>query len=176
MTKNISAETRTAEARRQMRNASEGFAQWALTERWHLALTLDCVSGISRERAERAARLFWQRVDCELYGAGQVRRQNKRLKRMCYWHGDAAAARNWHLHCAVQLDIQDADWRQDAGLADLAKQFGERLAWHWQELREAGSYCKIELIDSEVGWTRYIRREEHYNSDSFAEKISTKLA
>jgi hypothetical protein len=95
---------------------------------------------------------------------------------MCYWHGDAAQARNWHLHSAVQLDIRNADWRQDAELADLAKQFGERLAWHWQQLREAGRYCKIELVDSVEGWTNYIRREEHYSGNSFAAGISTQLA
>jgi len=178
MKQKTSANTKRAiaDAQRQMKNAGAAHAAWAQTERWHLALTMDCASGINRQRAEQAAQVFWQRVDCELYGAGQVKRQGKRLKRMCYWHGDATQARNWHLHSVVQLDIQDADWRQDAVLEQLATQFGERLAWHWRKLREAGYFCKIELINSEAGWTNYIRKEEHYSGDSFGAKISTKQA
>ena len=162
-----------AEAQRQRRNAAAAYVQWAQTQQWQLAVTLDFGSGISRERAEAIARHYWQKMDCLTFGAGQVKRQNRRLRRIAFWHG--GGQRNWHLHVAVQLEGFDDDWRSNKLKVMQAKLFAEGLRQHWKDLKGTGRHCDVELVRNDEAWLNYIRREEHYRGESFAAAISTQL-
>lgn len=159
-----------------MRAAAMAYADCAKTQEWHIALTLDFESGISRGEAERVAKHFWQKVDSAAFGNGQVKRQGKRLKRICFWHGDDNEGRNWHLHAAVKLERLTDDWRTQEAMRKRAVLFAEGLRLYWLELKGAGQYCKSELVRDNAAWLHYIRKEEHYSCTSFAAEISTQFA
>ncbi len=71
------------------------------------------------------------------------------------------------MHCAVQLEIRDADWKEDDETRRLAEEFCEQLKLRWERLRGAGKHSKLDLVENEADWIHYICREEMIGSSSF---------
>ncbi len=133
------------------------YARWIAGHRWDVALTLNFDSNVSRDAAVRAARVYWQGIDTELFGSNAVRRHKIRLQRACFIEGETGV-RNWHFHAAVQLPALD-DCRWDAAVVGSAERFGDLLVERWREMREAGRFSKAEPIYDAAGWATYISKD-----------------
>lgn len=124
-----------------------------------LAINLFFKPGISRAAAEKAAKHFWNVIDCLVYGHGQVKRQDKHVVRACFLE---RSAENWHYHCAVQLP---------PGYPN-AELFCLGLRAHWEQLWQAGKHGHFEEIISEWAWCHYISKGERRQADTFCKVTS----
>lgn len=146
----------TAARSKRLRIAS-CYASWIADHEWHVALTLNFDSGVSRYAAVQAARIYWQRLDVDLFGNNAVARRKTRLPRACFIEGEAGV-RNWHYHAAVQLPVADS-CRWDAALVGSPQRFGDVLVERWKAMREAGRFSKAEPIYDAAGWATYISKD-----------------
>lgn len=133
------------------------YARWIAEHEWHVALTLNFDSNVSRDTAEKAARAYWQHLDVELFGSNAVARRNMRLPRACFIEGETGV-RNWHYHAAVQLPVVDG-CRWDVALISSPQRFGDLLVERWKAMREAGRFSKAEPIYDAAGWATYISKD-----------------
>ena len=133
------------------------YARWLSRQHWDVALTLNFGPDISRQAAVQAARIYWQRMDVEIFGGNAVQRRGIRLGRACFLEGETGV-RNWHYHAAVQLPPLDA-CRCNAAIAGSAERFGDALLHRWSGMREAGRYSKAEPIYGAAGWVTYISKD-----------------
>jgi hypothetical protein len=142
--------------RKRLPIASE-YVRWLSAYRWHVALTLNFRADVRRQDAVRAARVYWQRIDVELFGSNAVQRRGMRLGRACFIEGEAGV-RNWHYHAAVQLPAME-DCRWDAAMVSSPARFGDALMHRWSSMREAGRFSRSEQIYGEQGWLDYISKD-----------------
>ena len=110
---------------------------------WDIALNLNFRAGITRDQAVRAAKQFWQRVDCGVYGS-KVKRKGLRVPRVCVLEGDGSTS-NFHYHAAVALPQQHELPSFQAVLLDT-----------WQQFEEAGRFSRVEPCYNSQGWLNYI--------------------
>ena len=131
---------------------------WLAPIKWDLAISLNFRSDIGREQAIAAARVFWQKFDCEMFGATQVKAHKKRVIRACFIEGEKGV-RNWHYHIAVQMPNFSIDAIDQQHASDRIKLFGEVLLERWSRMREAGEYSISEPVYDADGWLKYVSKE-----------------
>lgn len=119
---------------------------------WDIALSLNFRAHITRDQAVRAAKQFWQRVDCAVYGS-KVKRKGLRVPRVCVLEGDGHS-RNYHYHAAVAVPEQ----QQPA-------EFQHFLLSSWQQFGEAGRYSHVEPCTNSQGWLDYICKDMNTSMD-----------
>lgn len=144
-------------ARAKRLRIASSYAHWIAEQEWHVALTLNFDSDVSRDAAVCAARIYWQRLDVELFGSNAVQRRGTRVARACFIEGEAGV-RNWHYHAAVQLPVANG-CRWDTGVNGSPERFGGMLVERWREMREAGRFSKAEPIYDAAGWATYISKD-----------------
>lgn len=131
-------------------------ARWIASYRWDIALSLNFGSYVSKDAAVSAARVYWHRLDVELFGSNAVKHRKIRLPRACFIEGEAGV-RNWHYHAAVQLPGVNACLRNLSITASLER-FSGVLVDRWRLMREAGRFSKAEPIYDVAGWANYISK------------------
>jgi hypothetical protein len=136
---------------------ASSYSRWIAEHEWHVALTLNFDSDVSKHAATRAARTYWHRFDLELFGSNAVQRRGLRLPRACFIEGETGV-RNWHYHAAIQLPMKDC-CRLDPAIAGSPERFGALLLERWDAMREAGRYSKAEPIYDVAGWATYISKD-----------------
>ena len=144
-------------ARLKRRLIASAYSRWIAIQDWHVALTLNFDSNVSREAAVQAARIYWQRLDVELFGSNSVKRRNMRLPRACFIEGENDV-RNWHYHAAVRLPVTDGCCWNPA-LISSPQRFGDVLVERWKDMREAGRFSKATPIYNAAGWATYISKD-----------------
>jgi hypothetical protein len=126
-------------ARSKRRWIASAYSRWIAIQDWHVALTLNFDRNVSREAAVQAARIYWHRLDVELFGTNAVARRNTRITRACFIEGERGA-RNWHYHAAVQLPVAD-HCRCDTTIVSSPKNFGDVLVERWGHVQ--GNRCLL---------------------------------
>ena len=154
-----------------MQKMSQHYRNWLNKNEWHIALTLNFDANVTKEQAEGTASYFWNKLDCELFGARQARKQNMRLPRACFLEGENRI-RNWHYHCAVQLPMNAERIGNDVDEHVLAEEFAKLLKTRWEQLKEAGRYSVSELIENKTKWIDYICKEEGFGDSAFCARTS----
>ena len=150
---------------------SNAYSRWIQEFDWNIALTLNFDSGVHREKAEEAARHYWNQVDKALFGKIAVRKRKIRLPRACFLEGEEGV-RNWHFHCVVQMP--------KAELLDVGSQvrcvsdteFCEWLLEEWKKIDEAGKFSKAEPLQFARRWVQYISKCSFKEDESFCPTTS----
>ena len=143
----------------------QGYVSWLSAHDWDIALTLNFKPDIRKETARKAARHYWQKLDCWLYGSNAVQRNNTRLPRVCFLEGEDQG-RNWHIHSAIKAPAPDAIKPKIAG-EDFKLGMCAALTKRWEETFEAGRFSKAELIYDCAGWVRYISKDVNIDDCEF---------
>jgi hypothetical protein len=112
----------------------DAYIQWVQQDTWDIFINLNFESGISKQRAIRAARNFCNREDVLIY-KNKALRKNMRIKRAMCLEGDEVS--NYHYHGV---------WQVPAQIDDIPK-FCAKMLSHWNEVSGSGLYSKIEPID-----------------------------
>lgn len=144
-------------ARLKRRWIASAYSRWIAIQDWHVALTLNFDRNVSREAAVQAARIYWHRLDVELFGGNAVARRNTRITRACFIEGETGT-RNWHYHAAVQLPVAD-HCRWETTIVSSPQNFGGVLVERWGHVQEAGRFSKATPIYSAAGWATYISKD-----------------
>ena len=131
------------------------YLNWLAPIKWDLALSLNFRADIGREQAIAAARVFWHKLDYEMFGAAQVKTHKKRVTRACFIEGEKNV-RNWHYHIAVQMPHNSIEAIGGEHTFDRIRLFGEVMLERWSKLREAGEYSIVKPIYDAEGWLKYI--------------------
>ena len=166
------SEERYLREREFSRQVRAGYIAWMRAEKLDIELSMNFRDGVGRELAVRAARIFWQSIDCEIYGKKAVRKNNTRLKRACVLEG-AVKNCNLHYHCAVQLPALMSGVESDEERSARMHEFCAFLISRWEEFWQAGRYSTCEPIDTVEGFTVYICKDVRRAEGSYCLETST---
>lgn len=143
-----------------LNSARDELVKWLSNYEWHVALSMNFRSEVTEQAAIRAAQLFWNKLDYEVWGRNAVQRKDKRLKRVCFLEGEQGS-RNFHLHCALQLPGADSDCRLDTDTSTDATKFAAYVQERWEAEALSGRYSMAEVIYEADGWLGYICKEHN---------------
>lgn len=136
---------------------AKNHTDWLATYDWDVALTLDYKANTTQRQVEKANRCYWQRIDCKLFGATQVKK-GKRLQRAVFVE-TGRSGMNWHVHAAIKLadctDLCIAE--QQVGYT--AETLGKMLIQEWVRFDEAGRFSVAKAVYDAAGWVRYISKD-----------------
>lgn len=142
----------------------QAYINWTQLYDWKIEFSPNFLPDISRERARKMLKQFWEQVEVREFGHKRNGQSKAKIKRMCFIEGDGQNLQV-HYHCAVQLPPLHSKIESAEERAQRLVRFCARLKMAWEQSQAAGHHTTCEPIKSFEGFTVYICKKSL--SDSF---------